>query len=197
VLADELLIATGKTPNLDLGLEAAAIEFDPATGVKVDEALRTTNPRVFAAGDVAGPFRFTHAASYQGAIACNNMFSSEVERVDYGAMPRCVFTSPEVASVGLTEAQARERYDGVLTGMTGIDASDRALTSGEMDGFVKVVAAADGRLVGGVAVAPRAGEMIHELALAVRLSATAAQVASAIHAFPTFSEALGAACAEV
>jgi dihydrolipoamide dehydrogenase len=112
-------------------------------------------------------------------------------------MPRCVFTSPEVASVGLTEAQARERYEGVRTGLTGIDASDRALTSGEMDGFVKVVATPDGRLLGGAAVAPRAGELMHELALAITLGANAKQVAAMIHAFPTFSEALGAACAQV
>jgi pyruvate/2-oxoglutarate dehydrogenase complex dihydrolipoamide dehydrogenase (E3) component len=196
LLVDELLIATGKRPNIDLRLESAGVEYDAAKGVAVDEKLRTSNPRVFAAGDVAGPFRFTHAASYQGQLACNNMFAAEERVVDYAAMPRCVFTSPEVVAVGLTEAQARERFVDLRVGITGIDASDRALTSGEMDGFVKVVAAPDGRLLGGIAVAPRAGELMHELALAITLGATAKQVAAMIHAFPTFSEALGAACAD-
>ena len=194
---DEVLIATGKAPNVDLGLEAAGVNYDSSRGVAVNQLLQSSNPRVYASGDVAGPFRFTHAAGYQGSIACNNMFSNDKQRVDYSAMPRCVFTLPEVASVGLTEAKARESHDGVRVGMSSIADNDRALTSGAQQGFVKVVTAADGRLLGGVACSARAGELIHELALAIRLGATAAQVASTIHAFPTFSEALGAACAEV
>jgi pyruvate/2-oxoglutarate dehydrogenase complex dihydrolipoamide dehydrogenase (E3) component len=197
LLVDEVLIATGKSPNVGLGLEAAGIEYDKDKGVTVDSTLRTTNPAVYAAGDVAGPYRFTHAASYQGYLACQNMFATDQRHVDYAAMPRCVFTSPEVAAVGLTEAQARAGGRDVRVGLTGIDASDRALTSGEMDGFVKVIADASGRLLGGAALAPHAGEFMQELALAIKLGATAEQLATTIHAFPTFSEALAAACAEV
>ena len=197
VAVDEILVATGKAPNVDLGLEAANITYDRARGVTVDKTLLSTNPRVYAAGDVAGPFRFTHAASYQGNLACHNMFSGTRHEVDYSAMPRCVFTTPEVATVGMTRAQARDAGYEVRTGTAGIDASDRALTSGEMNGFVKVIAAADGRLLGGAAISPRAGELIHELALAIHLGASAQDVASTIHAFPTFSEVLAAACAEV
>jgi pyruvate/2-oxoglutarate dehydrogenase complex dihydrolipoamide dehydrogenase (E3) component len=197
LLVDEVLVATGKSPNISLGLEAAGIEYDKTRGITVDDMLRTTNPAVYAAGDVAGPYRFTHAASYQGYLACHNMFSDEKRRADYGAMPRCVFTSPEVAAAGLTESQAREAGHDVWVGMAGVDASDRALTSGEMDGFVKVIADATGKLLGGAAVAPHAGEFMQELALAIRLGATAEQLATTVHAFPTFSEALAAACAEV
>jgi pyruvate/2-oxoglutarate dehydrogenase complex dihydrolipoamide dehydrogenase (E3) component len=181
MLVDEVLIATGKAPNVDLGLENAGIEFDPARGVTVDPTLRTTNPRVYAAGDVAGPFRFTHAASYQGGIAAANMFGPSEQ--------------PEVASMGMTEAQAREQHGDVRIGRADLFENDRALTTGEREGFVKVVAAPDGRLLGGLACIPRAGEVIHELGLAIRLGATAQQVATTIHAFPTYSEALGAACA--
>ena len=112
-------------------------------------------------------------------------------------MPRCVFTTPEVAAVGATEDEARRGLGKVRVGLADIVDNDRGLTSGQRAGFVKVVTDDAGRLVGGVAVAPRAGEFMHELALAVALGASSQDVASVIHAFPTFSEALGAACAAV
>jgi len=125
------------------------------------------------------------------------MFGSWPRRVDYHAMPRCVFTSPEVATVGLTEHAARERGVAVRVGRAGIDGNDRALAMGRLDGFVKVIAELGGKLLGGVVVAERAGEVAQELALAIALEATASQLASVIHAFPTYSEALVAACREL
>jgi dihydrolipoamide dehydrogenase len=125
------------------------------------------------------------------------MFTAEKRAVDYRAMPRCVFTVPEVASIGLTEREARDRGIGVRTALTGIDENDRALTSDQREGIVKVVADESGRLLGGAVVAPRAGEVIHELGLAINLGATAEQVASLVHAFPTYSEVIGAACAQI
>jgi pyruvate/2-oxoglutarate dehydrogenase complex dihydrolipoamide dehydrogenase (E3) component len=195
LICDEILVATGKTPNTDLGLNLANIAYG-RNGVPVDETLRTTNPNVYAAGDVTGPYQFTHAASYQGNIACYNMFHDEPIAVDYRAMPRCVFTFPEVALVGATEAEARQQGP-VRIGFSPLEYSDRALTSGHEQGFVKVIADGDGRLVGGAIVAPRAGEMVQELVLAIALGATAEQVAATVHAFPTYSEAVAAACAEV
>jgi pyruvate/2-oxoglutarate dehydrogenase complex dihydrolipoamide dehydrogenase (E3) component len=196
VLVEHVLVAAGKSPNTDLGLEVAGVAYDKR-GIEVDEHLRTANPRVFAAGDVTGPFRFTHAASYQGNIACANMFTEHKVAVDYRAMPRCVFTSPELCAVGLTEEQAREKHGDVLIGRSEIIDNDRGLTSDQRAGFVKVVCAPDGTLLGGVMVGARAGEVMHELALAVKLGARASDVAGLVHAFPTFSEALGAACGNV
>jgi dihydrolipoamide dehydrogenase len=196
IVVDEILVATGKVPNLDLGLEAAGIEYDEG-GVKVDDFLRTSNRLVYAAGDVAGPYRYTHSASYQGQVACYNMFEADKLRVDYGAMPRSVFSQPEVAAVGLTEAEARQRGLEPRVGFAEAADSDRALVTGSQWGFVKVLADSEGRLIGGALIGPRAGEVAQELALAVALGATAAQVAATIHAFPTFSETLAAACAAV
>jgi pyruvate/2-oxoglutarate dehydrogenase complex dihydrolipoamide dehydrogenase (E3) component len=196
LVVDEILIASGKSPNVDIGLDSAGVKYTES-GVIVDDTMCTSNPNVYAAGDVAGPYLFTHAASYQGELAAHNMYSDAKRRADYRAMPRCVFTLPEVGTVGLTEAQAHAQGINVRIGMTPIDVADRALTSEQLDGFVKVLADESGRLIGGAIVAPRAGEMVQELALAISLGVTAQQVAMTIHAFPTFSEAVAAACAKV
>src|SRR5262249_14759765 len=156
--------------------------------------LRTTNGRIYAAGDVVGPYRFTHAAAHQGQVACDNMFGPGGRRADYSAMPRCVFTSPEVATVGLTEHAARERGIEVRTARVDMHTADGAIATGRTDGFVKVIGGQDGRLLGGAIVGDRAGEVAQELALAIALRARASQVAEAIHAFPTYSGALASAC---
>jgi dihydrolipoamide dehydrogenase len=122
------------------------------------------------------------------------MFTDEHREADYRAMPRCVFTAPEVCAVGLTEEQARAEHVSLQIGRASLHDNDRGLTTGQRDGFVKVVAAGDGVLLGGVMVGPRAGEVMHELALAIKLGARASDIAGLVHAFPTFSEALGAAC---
>lgn len=195
-LVEQVLIASGKAPNTDIGLEAAGVSYDE-DGITVDAGMRTTNPDVYAAGDVAGPYRFTHAASYQGQIAAANMFTDEHREADYRAMLRCVFTDPELGAVGLTEEQARQQHVSLQIGRSDLRDNDRGLTTGRREGFVKVIADEEGTLLGGVMVGPRAGEVMHELALAITLGAKAADVAGLVHAFPTFSEALGAACAAV
>lgn len=196
ILVDQVLVASGKTPNTAMGLEAAGIAYEDS-GITIDDEMRTTNPLVFAAGDVAGPFRFTHAASYQGGIAFANMFEEKHRRADYRAMLRCVFSAPEICSVGMTETEAREKHVRVGTGRADLADNDRALTTDQRRGFVKVVTDEDGILLGGVMVGPRAGEVLHELALAIKLGAKASDIAVLVHAFPTFSEALGAACADI
>jgi pyruvate/2-oxoglutarate dehydrogenase complex dihydrolipoamide dehydrogenase (E3) component len=194
---EEILIATGKQPVTDLSLARAGVGYDERKGVIVDDTLRTTNPTIYAAGDCAGPYRLTHVASYQGRLAVENAFSVEPRPADYRAIPRCVFTTPEVAAVGMTERQAREKGIAVTVGRAQIARLDRASTVEQFPGFVKVLTDDAERLIGGSIVAPRAGELIHELTLAIALGATAKQVASVIHAFPTFSEAIQAACADV
>ena len=196
VLVSDILVAAGKVPDLDLGLEAAGVE-STRDGIVVSRTLQTKNPIVYAAGDVVGPYRFTHAAAYQGRFACDNMFGSRPRPGNYSAMPRCIFTSPEVAAVGLTEQQVHEQGVDACVGRVGIDSSDRAMICGRTNGFVKVIADPTGRLLGGTIVADRAGEVAQELALAVSLGASAAQLAETIHAFPTYSEALAAACGQV
>jgi mercuric reductase len=193
---DQILVATGKQPALDLGLDRAGIEYSEG-GITVDAHLRTTNPSVFAAGDCVGPYKYAHAASYQGRVAVHNAFHEHQVSPDYTGMPRCVFTSPEVATAGLTEREVQEQDIPYRVGLAGIGSLGRANTTEEFDGFVKVLAREDGRLLGAAIVSPRAGEMIHELVLAIRTGLTAADVARTIHAFPTFSEAIGEACARV
>ncbi|MBP6042369.1 hypothetical protein KA529_05105 [Candidatus Saccharibacteria bacterium] len=112
-------------------------------------------------------------------------------------MPRCVFIEPEIASVGITEAEVREHKITPKIGLTAISLIGRSNTSNSSTGFVKVVANQKGVILGATIVAPRAGEMIHELALAVKMGLTAADVASVIHAFPTWSEAVRIACAKI
>ncbi len=196
VSVDEIMVATGKAPDLDLGLDKAGVNYHEK-GVVVDDTLATTNPNIYAAGDCAGPYQFTHVATYQGQVAAHNAFSDHKLHVDYRAIPRCVFTSPEVATVGLTEHQAHEAGIDFRVGTAEIAWLGRSNTSEESDGFVKVIVDEDEMLVGAAIVASRAGEMVHELGLAISLGATAYQVASAIHAFPTFSEAVLEACARV
>jgi pyruvate/2-oxoglutarate dehydrogenase complex dihydrolipoamide dehydrogenase (E3) component len=194
---DEILVATGKHAVTDCGLESAGVDYDPTRGIAVDATLRTSNPAIYAAGDCVGPYRLTHAASYQGKLAVQNAFSNTPQDADYRAIPRCVFTTPEIAAVGLTERQARAKKLTVRIGRASVGALDRASAVEQRAGLVKVLADRRGRLIGASIVAPRAGELIHELGLAIALGATAAQVAGLVHAFPTFSEAIQAACADV
>lgn len=194
VRVDNILLAAGMIPNTDLALENAKVAYNQH-GIIVDETMRTTARNIYAAGDVAGPYQFTHMATYQSKIAAHNMYSRKKLVVDYHAVPRCVFTSPEVASVGYTDAQAQAFKIKFDTASVDIDIIGRANTSDDHEGFVKVSARKkDGVIIGATIVAPRAGEMIHELALAVNKGLTVADVANTIHAFPTWSEAIRVAC---
>jgi pyruvate/2-oxoglutarate dehydrogenase complex dihydrolipoamide dehydrogenase (E3) component len=193
---EAILVATGSSPNLDLKLEAAGIRAGRA-GIEVNDHLQTTNPVVYAAGDCVGPFEYTHAASYQGRIAALNALDDRSIVPDYRGMPRCVFTMPEIATAGLTEQQARDQGLSPRAGFAQLAGLGRANTSESFDGFVKVVVDGQDVLIGAAIVAPRAGEMIHELSLAIRLGIKASTVADAIHAFPTYSEAIGQACSAI
>lgn len=196
VQVDEILVATGKKPVVDLELEKAGVRTGEH-GITVNRYLQTTNPNIYAAGDVVGPYLYTHTGYYQSYVAARNAFSYHKMRPDYTVVPRCVFTAPEIASVGLTEEQAKEKKIHTKRGLAPIGIVGRANTSNELDGFVKVLTRSDGQLIGASIVAPRAGEMIHQLALAIKLRAKASDVASMIHAFPTFSEAIKIACSSI
>lgn len=196
VIVDEILLASGKAPNTDLGLENAGIKYNK-NGIQVNNKMQTTAPHIYAAGDVIGPYRFTHMASYQSRIAAHNMLHNKKVTADYHAVPRCVFVDPEIACVGMTEQQLKDKNITYQIGMTPIFVIGRANTTNQKEGFVKVLANKKGKLLGASVVSPRAGEVIHELTLAVQMGLKACDVAKTIHAFPTWSEAVRLACNKI
>lgn len=197
VLVDQIFLATGKKPNIaDLGLEAAGVETKDGR-LLLNDRMQTSQSHIFATGDVAGPYCFTHMAIYQSQIAAHNLWSRGKRRVSYRVVPRCIFLDPEVAAVGPTESQLQQRKIRYNKAITPISAIGRSNTSQQKTGLVKILANPKGRLLGGSIIAPRAGEMIHELAVAVKANLTANDLAQTIHAFPTWSEAVRLACRQL
>ena len=193
--ADELLVAVGRVPTLaHLGLEALGVVTGPR-GVVVDERGRSSIDSIYAAGDVAGRFLFTHSAGYEAVRAVRDAFFPGKGKVD-SVIPWCTFTDPELAHVGLTTAEAKARY-GARVDVTRLDLthSDRARTDSATDGAI-VIVTAKGRVVGAHILAPAAGEMIHELALAVRHKMKLTDLASLVHVYPTLSTAIGQVAAQ-
>ncbi|HWH34538.1 MAG TPA: FAD-dependent oxidoreductase [Acidimicrobiales bacterium] len=186
----EILVATGRAPNLEaLGLDTAGVQAT-RSGVVVDDRMRTSLPWVYAAGDVAGGPLFTHAAGHQAVRAVRDMFFPGRGRVSE-LVPWCTFTDPELAHVGLTAAEARKHHgSAVEVHRLDLSHSDRARAEGHREGAV-VVVTAGGTVVGGHILAPAAGEMIHELAVAVRDEVTLAGLASLIHVYPTLATSVG------
>ncbi len=197
VRADELMVATGKLAMTDFGLENAGVEYAPRS-IFVNDHLQTSAPNIYGVGDVVGPYMFTHMAIYQGKIAAHNILHPKRQTaVDYHAVPRCIFISPEVASVGMTEEECIKRAFDYRKAVAPLSIISRANIANQFDGFVKVLTDDHGTLIGASIVAPHAGEMIHELTLAVQLRLKASDIASTIHAYPTWSEAVRVACAKV
>ena len=188
--AEELLVAVGRRPNIEgLGLDEAGVKVG-RKGIEVDERMRTTVPSIYAAGDVAGRFLFTHSAAYEAVRAVRDAFYPGKGKVtDF--VPWCTFTDPELAHAGLTVAEAEKKYgDDVEVWRQELSHSDRARADGAPEGSI-VVVTSKGRLVGAHILAPSAGEMIHELALAINESMKLAEVASLIHVYPTLSTGIG------
>lgn len=193
---DEILVATGKLANVDIGLENAGVEYTPR-GITVNEYLQTSARNIFAAGDVVGPYNYTHTAIYQSRVVANNLLTKQKIAADYRAVPRVIFLTPEVASVGLSEDECIKRDMRIKKAIAPIAIIGRANTSNVDRGFVKVITDTKGILIGASIVSPRAGEMIHELTLAIQMRLHAQDVANTIHAFPTWSEAVRIACGKV
>lgn len=186
----EVFVAAGRAPNVDgLGLEECGVKVG-AHGVAVDAALRTNVKSIYAAGDVAGRHHFTHAAGYEAARAVRNMFLPGTSRGDY-LVPWCTFTDPELAHAGLTEAQARARHghDAVRVWRRDLAHSDRARTESAAEGELRIVTA-KGRIVGAHVLAPAAGELIGELALAIDRRLKLSDLASVVHVYPTIALAI-------
>jgi len=188
--AEELLVAVGRRPNIEgLGLEEVGVKVG-RRGIEVDERMRTSVPSIYAAGDVAGRFLFTHSAAYEAVRAVRDAFYPGKGKVtDF--VPWCTFTDPELAHAGLTVAEAGKKHgDDVEVWRMELSHSDRARAEGASEGAI-VVVTAKGRLVGAHILAPSAGEMIHELALAINEGMKLAEVASLIHVYPTLSTGIG------
>jgi pyruvate/2-oxoglutarate dehydrogenase complex dihydrolipoamide dehydrogenase (E3) component len=190
-LADALLVAVGRAPNVEgLGLEAAGVGYD-RKGVRVDERLRTTNPKIYACGDVCSRFQFTHAADFMARIVIQNALFGGRRRVGELVIPWCTYTAPEVAQVGLIAEQARAEGLAIDTFTQPLDRVDRAVLDGEENGFVRVhVRRGTDRIVGATVVAAHAGDLIGELSLAMTAGIGLRGVGAAIHPYPTQAEAI-------
>ncbi|MDQ6784076.1 MAG: FAD-dependent oxidoreductase [Actinomycetota bacterium] len=187
---DRILVAAGRRPDTDgLGLESIGADLNDRGAVKVNDRLATTAKGVYAAGDAVGALPFTHVAGYHGRTVVINALFHARSKVSYDAVPWATFTDPEVGRVGLTEAQARDRYgDEVVAVVYDYELSDRAVTAGDARGFAKLVGDPKGRLVGATVAAAAGGESIAELAAWVRIGAKIDDVSQTVHAYPTFSE---------
>lgn len=196
VRVDEVLVATGRTPAVDLGLENATVTFS-AKGVPVNEFLQTNVKHIFAAGDVLGNEGNTHTAILESRTVAHNLLHKTPVAPDYRATPQLIFTNPGIAQVGLTEDDCARRDLAVSIASSPLTIVARSNTSDFRDGFVKLIADKKGVLVGATVVAPHAAEIIHELALAIRHNLTAAQVAETPHAFLSWSEAVRVAASKL
>jgi len=190
-VADTLLVAVGRAPNVEgLGLEAAGVAYD-RKGVTVDDHLRTTNPRIYACGDVCSRFQFTHAADFMARIVIQNALFMGRRRVSGLTIPWCTYTSPEVAHVGLTAAAAAARGVAVDTFTQPLAKVDRAILDGEDEGIVRVhVRKGTDQIVGATVVAAHAGDLIGELSLAITNGIGLRGVGASIHPYPTQGEAI-------
>jgi len=169
-------------------LENAGIEIEEK-GLKVDEHLRTTAPNVYAAGDITGKYLFTHVAEYQGRNALRNALFPVKAKADHRVVPWTTFTDPEVARVGLTEEQARREHDGVKVFRQPFSGVDRAMADGETTGLVKIVTGRRGKILGGHIIGPDAGNLIHEIVLAMQKNIPIGTLSTTIHVYPTLAQA--------
>ena len=189
--AERALIAIGVRPDSDnLGLEQIGVQTERGN-IVVDDRMRTTVPGVYAIGDVTGKLALAHVASAQGIVAAETIADVETVTLDYESMPRCTYCQPQVASFGLTEAQATERGYEVKVGSFPFRANGKALGLGDYEGHVKIVAdAASGEILGGHLVGPEVTELLPELVLARNWELTPEEIARTVHAHPTLSEVL-------
>jgi pyruvate/2-oxoglutarate dehydrogenase complex dihydrolipoamide dehydrogenase (E3) component len=188
LVGTHLLVAAGRRPNIEgLGLDAAGIDATPR-GITVDARLRSSNRRVFAIGDVAGGPQFTHIAGYHAGIVIRNALFGLPAKVDYAALPWVTYADPELAHVGLTEAEARAAGHDVSTLTQPLSGNDRARAEGETDGLAKIVLGPRGLVLGATIVAPRAGEMIGMWGLAIQQRLKIGAIAAWLAPYPTMSE---------
>lgn len=190
--ASQLLVAIGTQPNVEsLELEAAGVELTEQGSIKVDDQLCTSVPSIYACGDVATRYQFTHIAIYEAKIAVANALKQAGRSIDERVVPWAVYTEPTLAHVGLTEQEAREQQIEAVSATLSISEIERSLLSRQQTGLIKALARrGGGELLGVEIVSERADDLIHEAALAIRLRLSVRDVAGTLHAYPTFSEGL-------
>ena len=188
---DKVLVAIGVQPNVeDMGLETVGIATD-GTGIIVDERMATNVAGIYAIGDVTGKMPLAHVASAQATVAVENIAGLETQPLDYAYMPRATYCMPQIASFGLTEAQAREQGKDISVGTFNVQANGKALAMGETAGMVKLVVDAKyGELLGGHMIGPEVTELLGELSITRILEGTSLELGWAVHAHPSLSEML-------
>lgn len=189
VACAEILAAVGRAPNVEgLNLPAAGVSYDEK-GVRVDSTLRTTARNIWACGDLAGPYHFTHMAEYQaGIVVANALFPFVRRTADYRVVPSVTFSDPEVARVGLTEAEAEKtgkKFHVYRFPFTGVD---RAVIDGEEEGFIKLITDDRLRIVGVHLIGPHAGDLLHEYAVAMKANLKITALSNTVHVYPTLSQ---------
>lgn len=185
VECEEIFVATGRRPNVEIpSLQYIGVEV-AKTGIVVDSYLRTSVPHIFAAGDVNGGLQFTHVAGYEGKVVVRNTLFPIKQRVDYRVVPWTIYTDPEIAHVGLTEQEARNQHGQVHVYTIPFHDVDRAVIDGRGEGFIKVIADKKGQILGAHIVGEHAGELIQELVFAMHHRVPIGKVSDVIHAYPT------------
>jgi len=193
---DEILVSAGRMPTLDFGLENAGVKYT-AGGIEVNNYLQTSVKHIFAAGDVLGRGSHTHTALLESQVAASNIFNRNKITPDYTAIPEVIFIHPGIATVGLSEDDCLKRDLPINKAIAPLNIIARSNTSDFRDGFVKIITDKKGVILGAAVIAPHAGEIIHELALAVKHKLTADDIAQTPHAFLSWSEAVRVAASKL
>jgi len=188
---DEILVGVGRRPNIEnLGLDTVGVAFDK-TGITVNDRLQTTNPRIYAAGDVCSPYKFTHNSDFQARMVIQNALFFGRAKASALTIPWCTYTDPEIAHVGMYEREAQAKGIPVRTFVQDLADVDRAVLDGETQGCVKaLVRAGTDKILGATVVARHAGEMVPELTLAITHGLGLGKIATTIHTYPTQAEAI-------
>ena len=191
IMVEKILISVGRKPNsTGIGLEDVGIATDQKGFIKVDSHLRTNIDNVYAVGDVIGNLQLAHVASEEGKIAAANIAGKDME-MDYGVIPWAVFTFPEIGTVGITEDQAKKKNIDIRIGVFPFSSSGKAYITGETEGFVKIVTDKNtGEILGAQMIGPRASDLVHEVAAAMKGEMLIEDLAKTVHSHPTLSEAV-------
>jgi len=192
---EKVLVATGRAPNVEnIGLKEAGVQLTDRGFVKINERMETTAKGIYSIGDVAGPPMLAHKGSREGVVLAELLAGQHTHGINYGNIPNATYCHPEVASIGLTEQQCKEKKLDYKVGKFPFSASGRARTAGEPEGFVKIIRGAKyGEILGAHIIGAHATELIHELAVARENEYTVEEIDLAIHAHPTLAEAVAEA----